>query len=553
MKKLSSSWTDLVLILFFSLVGMKAFIAPGLFTAHDIWHQVVRLYYYALAVNDSQLPPYWIGQLANNFGYPLFFFSYHLPWIIGILLLKVGFNIFNAIKILSAASYLLSGITMYFFVRALTKSRLSALLSAIVYLWLPYHFLIIFVGASMGIAFVFTFLPLILLGFHLIKEQSKFGTILLALGVSGVILSHIMHLIFLLPTIILFFLWEVSCTKERINFLKNTCVGLILGILISSFYLIPATYYNQFTRAHQETGFAEVYKRNFINFNQLIYSKWGYSPIINNAKDGENSFQLGFAQWISILILVFLITLKKLSKTYRSLSIYMLLAFLVNILLMLDSSKPIWAYLVKFATVDFPFRLLLPATFIASVSAGIVLVNINKKLQGLFFIFLIIVALYTNRNHINVNLYTNFPLSTYLSLETEKTTNTFNEYLPIKADDKLLNKPWNEILGENLSASSVKQSTNRLSFDLDVSKEGSVSAGQFYFPGQTLYLDNKLMKYNVDKEGRISFIVPQGIHKVEIKYQQTPFIKISKILTLIGVLIILSSLLRELKIFKKKS
>lgn len=552
MKKFFNSYICPAVILILSIFGMKAFFHPGLFTAHDIWHQVVRLQYYWQAVNDGQFPPYWIGQLANSFGYPLFVFSYHLPWILGTSLLSIGLDIPNTLKTLFFLSYISSGLTMYFFIKNLLRNRLAALLSSILYLWLPYHFLIIFVGGSIGIAFVFTFLPLIFLGIQRIKEESRFGIPILALGLSGVTLSHIMHLIFLSPIILLFLVWGLTNTNRRGVFLKNIGLGIILSLLISSFYLIPAFYYNQFTRVHQETGFYEVYKRNFINFNQLIYSKWGFSPIVNNAKNGEISFQLGFAQWISILSLLLLIIFNKLSKENKTLSAYLLISFIVSILLMLDISKAIWAFLVKFTTIDFPFRLILPATFIASISAGIIVANIKNRLQILIFILLIIIAIYTNRNHININQYTNFPISTYLKLETEITTNTFNEYLPLQASGKLLNKPWDAIVGENIVSSNVSQKTNILSFDLNVKKEGIFSIGQFYFPGQYLYLNDKKIKLNYDKDGRIIFTAPQGKYKVKVKYQEPLLIKISKGLTVIGILLMLFVLLTDIKLFKQK-
>lgn len=553
MKKLSPNQICLILILLFSFWGMKSLFHPGLFTAHDMWHQVVRLYYYYQGINDGQFPTYWVGQLANGFGYPLFFFSYPLPWLVGVPLIKLGFDIPTAIKALFFLSYLGSGITMYLFVNSLLKNKLSALVSAILYLWLPYHFLITFVSASIGIAFIFTFLPLVFLGIHLMKEGSKFSIPIFALGISGIILSHIMHLFFLLPVILLFILWELTLTKGKINFLRNILAGLSLGFLISAFYLVPASYYNQFTRIHQETGFYELYKRNFINFNQLLYSKWGFSPIVNNAKNGEISFQLGFAQWISIFSLFLLIVFRRLNKSSSSLSIYLLIGFIASIFLMLDQSVFIWTFLVKTASLDFPFRFLLPATFIASICAGIVLSNINKKLQFPVLIFFTVIALYTNRNHINVNQYTNFPISTYLNIETEVTTNTFNEYLPLQSDPRLLNKPWNEILGNNLSVSNLKRTTNLLSFDLSAPEEITASAGQFFFPGQTFYLDQKITKFDVDQEGRISFLISKGIHTLAIRYKETTLIKAAKFLTIIGIIFTLILFGKAIKLSKKKA
>lgn len=112
-----------LIILIFSLVGIKALFYPGLYSAHDIWHQVARFYHYSKAVSDGQIPPYWIGNLANGYGYPLFFFSYHLPWILGLPFLGLGISIPETLKILFVFSYILSGIFMYLLVNGILKTK----------------------------------------------------------------------------------------------------------------------------------------------------------------------------------------------------------------------------------------------------------------------------------------------------------------------------------------------------------------------------------------------------------------------------------------------
>jgi len=534
-KLLHSGWFYIILIIVFTFLGMRALLHPGLFTAHDIWHQVVRLYYYSQAIKDGQIPPYWIGQLAKGFGYPLFFFSYHLPWLIAIPFIKIGIDIPNTLKILFFLSYLLSGLFMYFFVNNLLKNRLAALLSAILYLWAPYHFLTIFVGASMGIVFVFTFLPLLLLGINMIKEENPLGIPITAIGLAGIILSHLMHLFFLTPVFLFFFLAELAASRNKSIFFQRTFFGLMLGIILSAFYLIPSVYYNQFTRLRQEPRLVNLYKTNFVNLSQLIYSKWGYGRITTNAKDGEMSMQIGIAQWISVAGAFVLLFLGKLKKATRLLTILALSGFVISIFLMLDFSLPIWQFVEKFVILDYPFRELMGATFIGSVLAGILLTSLKGKLQYLVLVLIIFIAVYTNRNHTKVNLYTNIPIQTYI--DSEVTTNTFNEYLPINADKELLNKPYNVIDGKNFSFSNINRTTNSLSLDLNVKNEGEVSINQFYFPGQTLYLDSKIFKFSVDSGGRVSFPVTQGVHRVIIKYRETPLMVISKLLTLLGTLI----------------
>lgn len=545
---MSKSWPYLTLVLLFSLLGTKTLFHPGLFTAHDIWHQVVRFYYYSQAISDGQLLPFWVGNLAKGFGYPLFFFSYNLPWLIGTVFIKGGFDIFSSLKILFILSFLGSGFTMYLFTKTLFKDDLAAALSSILYLWLPYHFLVMFVGGSIGIAFVFTFLPLVFLGIHLANTKTFLGVAVLSIGIAGIILSHIMHLVFLFPTILFFFIWEFKQGTSKLSFTGKIIFGLILGILISSFYLLPAAFYNNSIRIHLEGGFADIYKRNFVNFSQLVYSKWGYAPIVNNAKNGEISLQLGIAQWIAIICLSLLSIFKKVSAKYQSLSLVLLLIFWVNIFLMLDFSAPLWQLATKIFILDFPFRLLLPAGFLASICSGLILLRLSKKIRVLIFSGLILLLLYTNRNYINVNQYTNFPISTYLGLETEITTSTYNEYLPINADPKLLDKPWNEIVGENLKVTSLTQTTNHLSFNVLSDKKQTASLGQFYFPGQTLYLDYQKSPFTIDPQGRIQFVLPKGMHFVNIKFEQTPLIKLSQVLSLLGIFTLILLILKKGKL-----
>lgn len=551
MKALIDNRFYLLLVLLFSILGMKALFHPGLFTAHDIWHQVARLYHYSEAVNSGQFPPYWISTLANGFGYPLFFFSYHLPWLLGLPFLKLGIDIPDTLKILFFISYVFSGIFMYTFVNNLLKNRLAATLSAIIYLWSPYHFLTTFVGASMGIVFVFTFLPLLFLGLHLIAEQKNVGIPITAIGMAGIVLSHLMQIIFLAPVILTFVLWEIFNSKKRFVYIQKLIFSFILGIFLSAFYLIPAVYYNKFTKVSLESGLGDLYKRNFVNLSQIIYSKWGYGPIVNNAKNGEMSVQLGFAQWFSVIGILLLLLQRKIKKPYKYLSIFTLTGFLISIFLMLDISLPVWQFIEKFITLDYPFRELLGATFLGSLSAGIIIINLKGNIRKLFFIAIIFIALYTNKNHIRVNLYTEIPLKTYI--DSEITTNSFGEYLPLSADSKLFDKQQMIAEGTDLEISNLRQSDSSLSLIINAPIETNVSLSQFSFPGQKLFIDQKLTDYGVDQHGRINFESPSGSHEITVRFEDTEIIKFSKILTIIGIILCSLIFLKQFISLKKTS
>lgn len=537
------------IILFFSLLGANALLHPGLYTAHDIWHQVARLYHYQQTVFAGIFPPYWVSNMANGYGYPLFFFSYSLPWLTGLPFLKIGFDVPTTIKILFFTAYFISGITMYIFSNTLLKNKLAALVSAIIYLWVPYHFLSILVSAAIGIVFTFIFPPVLLLGIYLaFNEKSNKGPILIALGIVGIALSHLITAFSLIPLTLIFIIYLFIKTKQNIRpGLKNLTAGLILGVAISSFYLIPAVYYSKLTKTTTDPGFTQLYQHNFINFKQLIYSKWGYGPIINNAKEGEISFQLGIAQWIAILGCLGLL-LTPLSKNSKGLILSSLVAFVVSIAMMLDISRPIWDFLSKFASFDYPTRFMLPAVFLGSFCSAILISSLKKReFKITLSLFLVAIALYANRNHIRVNLYTNIPVSLYVS--SELTTNTYNEYLPKNSDSRLLNKPYQVAEGNNLIINNFFQNTQGIGFNLTTSSEAPVSAGQYYFPGISTYLDNKRVTTNVDKQGRVQLVIPSGNHNLKIKFEDTNIIKASKVLSCLGLLALAFLLFKKKPVF----
>ena len=177
---------------------------------------------------------------------------------------------------------------------------------------------------------------------------------------------------------------------------------------------------------------------------------------------------------------------------------------------MLDISKPFWDMLTKVITIDYPTRSMMVVTFIGSLLGGLLIVSL-KKFRLPAFITLVIIALYTNRNHIRVNQVTNFPLSFYLI--NEKTTNTHDEYLPKDASRDLLYQ------------------SGLLSSNKDV-------INQFAFPGQIVYINNIKSNYTVNSDGRINIKNISPTDHVQVRFEESYLIKLSKSLSVIGLLIL---------------
>lgn len=521
----------ITVILILGLIGIGALFAPGLFTAHDIWHQVARFYHYQKALSDGQFPPYWIGTMAHGLGYPLFFSSYHLPWILGIPIYKVTSDIPLTIKTLFVISYLFSGIFMYLFSWELFKNRSAAFLSTTIYLWAPYRFVTILVSAAMGTAFVFTFLPLLLWGIlKTARENSRLSRVTIALSTASIILSHLMTVPFIAPLLLLFTALVIRQYPKNANQIVKF---LLIGVGLSAFYLVPAVYYARFTQV-AAGAFKYLYQQNFVSLHQLVYSKWGYG-ISQYAKEGAISYQVGIAQWLAFATAIFLALT---TKTRNKQTILFCLIFIGSVLAMLELSRPVWDIVNRLVTLDYPTAFLLPAVFSGSMLAASVYTLCAPKVRLLFLVLMVAIALYTNRNHLRVNEYTNFPVSLYV--ESEPTTNSYDEYLPKGVNLPEVGKESNlTVSPETVKVSNLYQNTKELTFMASVPETMQVSVRQFVFPGVNLYVDNKKAPFGADPLGRVNFSASAGEHNIAVKIEETLLVKISKLVSVGAVMLLI--------------
>jgi len=358
------------------------------------------------------------------------------------------------------------------------------------------------------------------------------------------ILSHLPTLVICIPTIFLFFIYLFLNSNKKQKFITDCVFGAFLGIGISAFYLIPSLYYSKDIR-----GFGLIYQKGFVSLKQLIYSKWGYG-IINESAVLESpfSFQVGIAQWI----VVFISTVLLFTKRYRQkITIPLVLAFCVNIFLMLPASDSLWKAFDPIVKIDFPFRFLFPTVFITSCLSAFVLNMFPKKQKIIVFCFFITVAFYTNRNHLNVNMY--IPKEDVKNfLAGERTTNSYDEYLPNGADGGLIYTKRDGIISGKEPENYFSSPTD-ISFDLVIQKGETLTFNLFYFPGINVYLNKNIINTKTTNGGLISLITPVGKNHIDIKYEKTKLITTSEYISIVSILVYASITLGLEKIYNKIS
>ena len=538
----------IIILLVIGMWGSRALFKNGFYTSHDGWHQVARLYHFDQLIKVGQIPPRHSFDLLFGNGYPLFIFSYHAPWILAEPLLLAGVSIFDAIKWVFIIVFTMSAVTMFLWQRKLWGD-LGGFVAGIFYIWAPYRFSTTLVRAALGEATSFVFIPLLFYSLHRLStnSKSKFPIIIGAIGLAGFVLSHSM-VVFLLGTLVFSYLGFLIYTcGNRIAYIKNIVAMFVLGSLLSAYYVIPAFVYQPIT------VFKDVqrmfFQQQFLSLKDLLYSSWGYAASFTGV--GQMSLQLGIGQWLSvfismnIFIYIFFSHRKELLKRQVQLALIFFANFILLAFMTTPYSKGVWEGLRNYIPIDFPWRLLSILTLLSATLSGFIVGYTSGRIKKITLFVLLFVCFYTTRNYQRVNQYTQVPLSLYIA--SERTTNTFDEYLPRWARISEVTKE-NRIPYETDSSvviTHLQQNAREVSLKALSSGSASFILKNIYFPGMKLFINNRATLFSYKENGYINFKIPPGESEIELKMLQTSPEILGNMLTLLGIILLLIILIRE--------
>src|SRR3989338_8431696 len=548
-----------LLICILTFLTLRDLYKPFFYTSDDGQNQIVRLYYFDEALRDGQFPPRIAGGLLNGYSYPLFVFSYHMPWIIAEPFYLITRDIFASIKFSFILGYFLSGLTMYWYLKRVF-GRFPSTVGTFLYLFAPYRFVNIFVRAAIGDATSFIFPPLIFLSLYELTKFDKldrmFKTgakwiVVGAIGIAGLILSHAMVFALFGLFYFLYLLWNLVFTRNKKNTLIGFIVVLILGVALSGYYFIPSFFERDYTQ------FSSVMRSiftgsTFIPFKQLVYSPWGYGMM--RAEEGGMSFQVGIAQWgvavFTVLILIKWLISKKNKREYSaySLGFYFMITFILSVLAMLPVSLFVWKLLGNIIIIDFTWRILTVTVFSSPVLGAFAVSKI--KFKYLVGVLIILVALYANRNYLRINKIQGWDVPFYLKLE--KTTNMYDEYTPQWVQREIEKVPILAKIGYSSKSviTDIKvNSSNHFLADVTTSQNTEATLNTIYYPGWELFVNNikSPIEYK-NSRGLMSFSLPKGKNTVEFKFTETPLRLISDIITILAGMISLWAVISSFRI-----
>jgi len=513
----------------------------------------------AKGLTDGMFPVRWSADLGYGFGYPIFNYYDPLPYYVGGIIEAVGVNALLATKIMMALGIMLAGVSMYFLGKEFW-GKSGGILSALFYMYAPYHAVDIYVRGDVAEYWAYVFIPLVFLGLWKIYKEEKWRYVVLAaVSFALIVISHNLTAMIVSPFLALFTLYLIFKAKKRKTTLYLLAIFTI-GILLSAFYWLPAVLEMQYTNVGSLIEGGSNFRDHFVCLSQLWTSPWGYGGSAKGCVDGL-SFMIGkyhilFAILLFVFALLALIFRKYFNNFPKDKLVILILSFfgfLISVFFTLQISQPIWELIRPMAFFQYPWRFLLMVVFFASFIAG-ALVWVTEKLNGQKFIimsvlvllscFLVLVSVkfFVPEKYLYVNS------DYYVSASTLEwtTSKTSDEYMPknfqrLETQKDIAN--FSELNSNNLTVQSSTIKTQTVTLNLNVSKAMNVVIPLAYFPAWQGYVDGQKVTVE-NNRGKVEIMIPQGAHQVKLNFEQTQVELIGDLLSLAGVLALFAGIIQ---------
>ncbi len=552
-------------VIFFAVLAARSLIfQSGYFNMHDDL-QMMRQFELEKCFNDGQVPCRWVPDMGYGFGFPLFNFYPPLPYLVGEIFRVLGYSFVETAKLTFAFAFILSGITMYLLSKEFF-GRIGGVLSAVFYIWAPYHSVDIYVRGAMNEAWALVWFPLIFLSsYKLIKsrkeEESKW-IVVLAISYAALFLSHNLMVMIFTPFFAIWILIHLFRFSSW-NKIPVLLLSGLWGLGLSAYFTLPALLENKFTQVKgQLVGYYD-YTVHFVTLRQLLLSRfWGYGASVWLEEDNM-SFQVGHMHWILSLFIGFFIVRRFLKakgtilnrlKNDNLLLISIFLFFMGWFAAFMTHSRSTFIYLAfpALGYIQFSWRFLTLVIFAFSFLSGYIpkMFHSDKKfldfafapLRLIFTTLLIVILLIFNWNYFKPEHGKMGPLTDEQKFNGKawslQQTAGIYDYLPSTAKEapKEPQKSLADITEGKGNASGMEQGTywGRFNAKID-SANARVRVNIFNFPGWKVFIDGKETNVFIPSEekwGRMYVDIPNGDHIVYIQLFNTPIRTWSNLLTL---------------------
>lgn len=300
------------------LVSCYPLYTDYLVVGHDIPFHLLRIEGIQMGLSQGVFPvrihPVW----AKDYGYAVGVFYGDALLYFPAFLRLLGFSIQTAYKYFVAAMNLGTILIAFFSFRRMFQSSQIGVVGTLAYTLSLYRLADVYTRASVGEYTAMMFLPLVLLGFYLIfKETDKSNwwkhSIIVALGLTGLIQSHILscEMVLVFIVLICIVLFGKVCTKY---IFASLATGAGLTLLMNIGFLIPFLdmyqsdlYINAADWVGSSDGTIQGLGMFPLQLFGLFQQNYGGSFDVSTGVNAEVSFNVGILLIITLFVFLYLL------------------------------------------------------------------------------------------------------------------------------------------------------------------------------------------------------------------------------------------------------
>jgi hypothetical protein len=575
------------------LLAIYPLLTSGLPTTGDGLNHFYRLAELEWHIRHGDLYPRWFANLGYGFGIPLFNFYSPLSYYLALIFRLFGFSLATSLQLSYALALALATLGAYKWAAELftlsppyphtpALSHLPApttrppdysttrLLTAAAYGLAPYFYFNIFHRGAYPETWALALAPWLLWSVHrLAAKPTSFFIFHFSFFISAIILTHTLSALILIPVAAFYalgLLWSQRNSKLALRLLglgiSRAFRGLCLGFGVCSFFTLPILLESQFIQLSRAYSTGDLdYHNHFLTLASLFSPPPNFDPhLVFNSMPPS----LGWPQ-AALALIAALLSLRH--RTTRSTILGIgILEFGIS-LFTLSLSEPLWNLLPVSRLIQFPWRLVGPASlFLAALAGSVALPHSNNRSwdfgisrvsRGLCLAFGILSFFFFSlpwTYHADFSLQSpvsNSPLDTinYELASGQLGTASTAEYLPrwvaeIPNPNTLL-----PLFAAAEQPSRLASLPDDVSFDVSRLSPTSeqltytspspftATFNLFYFPGWVAEIDGQRAEIQPSTpQGLVTVLLPAGFHTLRLYRTLTPPQLIGALISLISLI-----------------
>jgi len=544
-----------ILIFFLSLLASWPLLKQGFFTIQDTL-QILRLVQMDKCFQDGQIPCRWVPDLGAGFGFPLFNYYPPLVYYLGLIPHFFGMSFIGSIKILFILGIFISGISMFLLAKEFW-GNLGGLVSAVFYIFAPFHAFEVYVRGDLAEFWALALLPLVFWSFYrLFKDKKIQFFIVTVFSLSLLLISHNITVLISIPFLFLWIIYFLIYFRSKDNLLVAFWV-LLFGFGLASFFLIPAWFEKSLVQVESLTSGYFDFRNHFINLRQLLFN---FPSFAQFTAGNASSVVVGLIYWVTTFLAVVLgIWEVRKTKSYSVLILFFALMLVIFSFMTNSHSHLIWERFSVLAFVQFPWRFVGLIIFCCSFMAGFItkpFLRIKKAYKILLFSFFMTIFIVLNLGYFKPKEFLNISDKDFLNGDFYKKEQrgSLYDFLPktvkvfpdFSADDPKI------LIGKaKVSDFSKKSDYFKANVEVFDNNPSVIFLSVFNFPNWKVLMDGNQISLKNNPSGLIAVEVPPRKHEITGWFENTKIRLFANSITLISLFLFLFYLAKYEKISKK--